>query len=207
MIDLSLIYLYKSIISNFALRWTFNDGTSLTNDKNHLLLLLMVRYCSLIIISASIDLLTEIYTTFEIFIGDDYLYKNKENWTIIAGAFELFDVTTYVFVIFLSFSINNLLYERYCFCCHNAVYGSVHKLISKRNGSTGDGYIMMLDQNDDIDKQSMYSNSGGGGGGGAGEIIKHSNSNILNDLDDLNSVNTNSSRRETNYFDDNLYVT
>eukprot|EP01084_Bolivina_argentea_P061798 112974_1 len=85
-IDMGLIYCLKAIIHNYAINWRFSDS-GLINNKNHLLLLLMTRYCSLIIISASIDVITTAIRLLIIFVGNDYFQKQQEIWTILNGAF------------------------------------------------------------------------------------------------------------------------
>eukprot|EP00484_Ammonia_sp_Unknown_P008780 CAMPEP_0197079592 /NCGR_PEP_ID=MMETSP1384-20130603/213707_1 /TAXON_ID=29189 /ORGANISM="Ammonia sp." /LENGTH=165 /DNA_ID=CAMNT_0042518471 /DNA_START=484 /DNA_END=978 /DNA_ORIENTATION=+ len=165
-------------MSNYAGNWDFN-GSEFVNDQHHLLLLLMSRYCSLIIISASINIISSIYVTFEIFAGD-YFAKDQAYWTVIGGAVEVVDVSAYIIIIFFSFSINNLLYEKYCFCCHNIVYGAAHKIVARKRLTDAD-YVMMTDQYD----------------GDNGAMIEHQASSILMD-DDLHS-NVSSGRRGTNY--------
>merc|ERR1712150_223327 len=171
-------------------------------------LLLMTRYCSLIIISASIDCITAICVLFEVFIGNNYFYKQHFVWTILNGTFELIDVSTYIIAIYFSFSVNNLIYEKYCFCCHNAIYGGAQKSLLRNSQSQmlnelqlGNEYVLM-DYKGDTDQDrndSIYNGRD-----------SQSSRMIINDNGDVESVHSvesgQSSRRATNYFDDDLYI-
>ena len=200
-IDLGLIYCLKSVIHNYASKWTLNDS-GLVNDEYHLLLLLMTRYCSLIIISASIDCITAISILFEIFIGNNYFDKQHFLWTIMNGSFELIDVSTYIVAIYFSIAVNNLIYEKYCFCCHNAIYGGAHKVLQRNSQSqlkelgNNNEYVLM-DEMVITKDDSVYAYDGRG-----------SQSSRITDLNgDAESVQSGqSSRRATNYFDDDLYI-
>ena len=204
-INMALVYLYKNIINNYAKKWHFNqfngsNDVGLINEEHHLLLLLMTRYCALIFLSASMDIAVEIYTIFEIFIGNDYFVRQHVIWTVTAGILELIDTATYIMVIYFSFPINNLFYEKYCFCCHNRVYSAA----ARRVVSNSD-YIMMTDHVDE-DRLSL-------GQQFTSQQLEHGQSlSSYHDEDDdvigrvPSNISTSSSRKDTNYFDDNLYV-
>eukprot|EP01084_Bolivina_argentea_P157764 274906_1 len=173
-IDLSLIYCLKSVITNYARNWRFNTS-GFVNDQQHALLLMMTRYCSIIIISATIDIFNTSIQVFAMFIGSNYFRQEHDVWTILCGVFGCINASTFAIAIYFSFSINNLFYEKYCYCCHNAIYGAAQETIAQRqSGADMNGYIMMTGAN---------SLSGYG---------RHHKASVQS---------TSSSRKETNYFD------
>eukprot|EP00483_Globobulimina_turgida_P001752 UN01754 len=198
-VDFGLIYCLKAIIHNYAIGWSFSDS-GLVNDRHHLLLLLMTRYCSIIVISASIDVFTTICRLFDIFIAhDDYFQHQEESWTILTGVFEFINIITYVVAIYFSFSIGSYLYERYCFWCHNTIYGAAQKTYRRQHSSRSDnvGYVMMADHMDHSLTNSVINNN-------VNDLRpSHSHSHGMY-VDDIDS--TSSNRRITDFFDDNRYV-
>merc|ERR1719242_2776039 len=79
---------------------------------------------------------------FEVFVGNNYFGKEQLLWTILSGAFELIDVSTYIVAIYVSLSIDSLIYEKYCFCCHNAIYSEAAAQNAIRNNN---GYALMME--------------------------------------------------------------